>query len=61
MGDHEKAAAFYRNALAFITHPARRDEYEGVEYFQQPLALQQPLATRAAAHHAQGAGGVRAP
>ncbi|MBL9006888.1 MAG: SEC-C domain-containing protein [Myxococcales bacterium] len=61
MGDHEKAAAFYRDALAFITHPSRRDDYEGAEYFQQQLALQERLATRAAGDHAQGAEGGRAP
>lgn len=57
LGDHEKAAAFYRDALAFITHPSRRDDYEGGEYFQQQLALQELLATRAAGHHARGAEG----
>ena len=29
MGDHAKASACYRDALAFITHPSRRDHYEG--------------------------------
>jgi tetratricopeptide (TPR) repeat protein len=60
MGDHEKAATFYRAALAFITHPSRRDDYEGSEYFQQQLALQEQLATRAAGDHAQSAEGGRA-
>ncbi len=30
MGDHEKAAAFYRDALAFITHPTRRRANNGL-------------------------------
>ena len=61
MGDHEKAAALYHNALAFITHPSRRDDYEGVEYYQEQLALQQQLASQAAGDHARGADVVRAP
>ncbi len=61
MGDHAKAAAFYRDALAFITDPIRRDDYEGVEYYQEQLALQEQLASRAAADHARGADVVPAP
>jgi tetratricopeptide (TPR) repeat protein len=61
MGDHAKAAAFYRDALAFITDPIRRDHYEGVEYYQEQLALQEQLARRAGSDHARGADVVRAP
>ena len=28
MGDHATAAAFYRKALAFVTHPSRAQHYD---------------------------------
>ena len=61
LGDHATAAAFYRDALAFITDPIRRDDYEGVEYYQEQLAVQEQLARRAGGDHARGAELVRAP
>jgi len=61
MGDHARAAAFYRDALAFITDPIRRNDYEGIEYYQEQLELQEQLASRAAGDHARGADVVRAP
>ena len=61
MGDHGQAAALYRDALAFICHPSRRADYDGVEYYQEQLELQQQLASRAAGDHALGAEVVRAP
>lgn len=61
MGDHATAAAFYRDALAFVTHPSRRDDYEDVEYYQEQLARQQELAARAAAERALGGVGEHAP
>jgi len=38
-----------------------RDDYEGVEYYQEQLALQEQLARRAAGEPARGADVVRAP
>lgn len=61
MGDHAKSAALYRDAVAFITDPIRRDNYQGVAYYQEQLALQEQLASRAADDHARGADLVRAP
>ena len=61
MGDHAKAAALYRDALAFVTDPIRRNDYEGVEYYQEQLELQEQLASRAGGDHARGAELVRAP
>jgi len=55
LGDHAKAAAFYRDALAFITDPIRRDDYDGVEYYQEQLDLQEQLARRAGGDHPRGA------
>lgn len=61
LGDHASAAAFYRDALSFITDPSRRDDYQGVEYYQEQLQLQEQLARRAAGEPARGAEMVRAP
>lgn len=44
MGDHEKAADFYRRALAFITHPSRRDDYEDSDFYQQQIEIEERLA-----------------
>ena len=54
LGDHATAAAFYRDALAFVTHPSRRDDYEGIEYYEELLRRQEELAARAAAERALG-------
>ena len=61
MGDHASAAAYYRDALAFVTHPSRRDDYEGIEWYQELLERQQELATRAASERARGGAGEGAP
>jgi tetratricopeptide (TPR) repeat protein len=61
MGDHATAAAFYRAALAFVTHPSRRDDYEGVEYYEKQLGLQEELSARAVTERASGGAGERAP
>ena len=45
MGDHVLAADFYRQALAFVTHPSRRDDYEGVDYYRQQLDEEERLAS----------------
>jgi len=60
-GDHATAAAFYRDALAFVTHPSRREHYEGIEYYQEQLELEESLAGHGVAERAQGAEAVRAP
>jgi tetratricopeptide (TPR) repeat protein len=44
MGEHAKAADFYRRALAFVTHPSRRDDYEGSDFYQQQLEKEEKLA-----------------
>ncbi len=44
MGDHTLAADFYRQALAFITHPSRCDDYEDVDYYREQLDKEERLA-----------------
>jgi tetratricopeptide (TPR) repeat protein len=44
MGDHAKAADFYRRALAFVTHPSRRDDYEDSDFYQQQIEEEERLA-----------------
>lgn len=61
MGDHASAAAYYRDALAFVTHPSRRDDYEGIEWYRELLERQQELAARAASERARGGAGEGAP
>lgn len=61
LGDHATAAAFYRDALAFVTHPSRRDDYDGIEWYQEQLERQQELAARGASVRALGGAGEGAP
>lgn len=61
LGDHATAAAFYRDALAFVTHPSRRDDYDGIEWYQEQLARQQELAAHGASVRALGGAGEGAP
>jgi hypothetical protein len=42
MGDH--ATAFYRQAFDFVTHPSRRDDYEGADYYREQMEQQEHLA-----------------
>jgi tetratricopeptide (TPR) repeat protein len=44
MGDHAAAAAFYRQAYDFVTHPSRRDDYEGTDYYREQMEQQERLA-----------------
>jgi hypothetical protein len=44
MGDHATAAAFYRQAFDFVTHPSRRDDYEGADYYREQMEQQEHLA-----------------
>ena len=44
LGDHGTAADFYRKALAFITHPSRRDDYEDADFYQQQIQEEERLA-----------------
>jgi tetratricopeptide (TPR) repeat protein len=46
MGDHAVAADYYRKALEFITHPSRRGDYEGAEYYSEQIEKQERLAGR---------------
>ena len=61
LGDHATAAAFYRDALAFVTHPSRRDDYDGIEWYQEQLERQQELAACGASERALGGAGEGAP
>jgi tetratricopeptide (TPR) repeat protein len=44
MGDHATAAAFYRQAYDFVTHPSRRDDYEGTDYYREQMEKEERLA-----------------
>lgn len=44
MGNHATAADFYRQALAFVTHPSRRDDYEGSDFYQEQIDKEERLA-----------------
>jgi tetratricopeptide (TPR) repeat protein len=46
MGDHAQAADYYRRTLDFITHPSRRDDYEGIDYYRQQMEKEERLAGR---------------
>lgn len=61
MGHHAKAAAFYRQSLDYVTHPSRRDDYEGADYYREQIALHEQLAVGAAGDHARDGAGGRAP
>jgi tetratricopeptide (TPR) repeat protein len=44
LGDHATAADFYRQALAFVTHPSRCHDYDDADFYRQQLAQQEQLA-----------------
>jgi len=44
MGDHATAAAFYRQAFDFVTHPSRRDDYDGADYYREQMEQEERLA-----------------
>jgi tetratricopeptide (TPR) repeat protein len=44
MGNHTLAADFYRKALAFVTHPSRRDDYEDVDFYREQAENEERLA-----------------
>jgi len=44
MGDHATAAAFYRQAYEFVTHPSRRDDYDGADYYREQMEQEERLA-----------------
>jgi tetratricopeptide (TPR) repeat protein len=44
MGDHATAAAFYRQAFDFVTHPSRRDHYDGADYYREQMEKEERLA-----------------
>ena len=43
-GDHARAADFYRKTLEFVTHPSRREDYEGIEFYEELLKNEEALA-----------------
>lgn len=59
MGDHATAAVLYRDALAFVTHPSRRADYDGIQWYREQLEHQQELAARAASERALSDAGER--
>jgi tetratricopeptide (TPR) repeat protein len=44
MGNHALAADFYRKALDFVTHPSRRDDYDGADYYREQVEKEERLA-----------------
>jgi len=44
MGDHATAAVFYRQAYDFVTHPSRRDDYDGAAYYREQMEKEEQLA-----------------
>jgi tetratricopeptide (TPR) repeat protein len=44
MGDHARAADFYRKTVEFVSHPDRIDDYETLHIYQQELQKQERLA-----------------
>lgn len=48
LGDHARAADFYRQALAFVTDPIRAADYEGSEYYRDKIAEELHLADTSA-------------
>ncbi len=43
MGDHATAADFYRQALAFVTHPTRCHQYDDADFYREQLAQEEQL------------------
>jgi len=46
-GDHAAAAHWYRQALAFVTHPSRCLDYDDADFYRQQSEQQQRLALAA--------------
>lgn len=44
MGHHALAADFYRQALDFVTHPSRRADYDGADYYRAQIEKEERLA-----------------
>jgi tetratricopeptide (TPR) repeat protein len=44
MGHHALAADYYRQALDFVNHPSRREDYEDRDYYRIQAEKQQRLA-----------------
>ena len=44
MGDHARAADFYRKTVDFVSHPDRIDDYETLDIYQAELEKQERLA-----------------
>ena len=44
MGQHALAADFYRKAFDFVTHPSRRDDYEGSDFYREQMEKEERLA-----------------
>ena len=44
MGNHALAADFYRKALDFVTHPSRRDDYDGADFYREQIEKEERLA-----------------
>jgi hypothetical protein len=44
MGNHALAADFYRKALDFVTHPSRRADYDGADYYREQIEKEERLA-----------------
>jgi hypothetical protein len=44
MGDHARAADFYRKTVEFVSHPDRIDDYETLHIYQEELEKQERLA-----------------
>ena len=44
LGDHARAADFYRRALAFVTDPIRAADYEGSDYYREKIVEELRLA-----------------
>ena len=44
MGNHTLAADFYRKALDFVTHPSRRDDYDGADFYREQVEKEERLA-----------------
>lgn len=44
MGNHTRAADFYRKALDFVTHPSRRDDYDDADFFREQVEKEERLA-----------------
>lgn len=45
MGNHARAADFYRRAFAFVSDPSRCNDYEDRDYYLQKAEQEEQLAT----------------